>query len=937
MNKEILVDGIRQIIKNIGIENMTDGKRVIALFADLVPNGKTERNALKHTYDSGAMRIIVSLDGNSKNYEHIVLKAVEVLHDHAFMDKQVAKQIVESIMTAIYPGYMHVDNEETKLETKKHILASSQKEEMYDVFICCKETDANGQRTPDSVIANDIYCQLTSEGLKVFYAAITLDGKLGSAYEPIILAAINTAKVMLVIGTKPEHFKAPLVKNEWSKYLEIVKKNRSKFLIPCYRDMDAYDLPMEFAYLQARNMDMIGFISDLIRSVKKILNKNEPAPTVVKETTTNANTTNLAFDQIKPKNKPQDSSATAEKKPSFVVVDNVTGQPIDMSQYVIPISDSTIQNLQRIKNDVADSVKNDIEKALEFIIQEDGTYGVKAKVRKRDFDVVYEGPPNIIIPETYRGKPVTTLEKNAFEGCQGVKSIVIPSSIHTVKVLAFDNLKMSLLRLETHNRHFRIEGNCFIENESERLIHGDETSHIPHGIKIIGEWAFAQCYDLKNIQLPNSIVSIENNAFYSCTRLNNLVIPDGVKRIGRSAFYGCHRLVDITLPDSIVEIGTMAFDNLHQLNVRSLPRKLEYLGSFVFSYYSWKAINIPDTLKKFDEPGFHGEDFLKLRISNTNPYYEIKNLCLLEKQTGRLIGNGNNQSIDIPDGVTVIGNSAFTYQTDLQSVYIPQSVKKIEDGAFKNSIVSTIIYGGSLEEWVKISANIPELSNVPVDCMLKEDRRNEKLFDFEKHEGKEYSEDFLSYRVFEYYAISLKQGIDCPSKITIPLRFKGLKVAKIKYAAFKNCTALESVEIPEGIDTIESYAFYGCINLSSISIAPSVRSIGSLAFSKCEKLVQVVLPSNLTKVDVGLFGDCVNLYSVTIPRSVTSIESCALWGCKRIKKIIYYGTKNDWKRIQRAKSKIVKLNRLCLLHSWKAHSGKFIVSCTDKKVSKSRA
>ena len=178
---------------------------------------------------------------------------------------------------------------------QKDILALAQKEETYDVFICYKETDANGQRTHDSVIANDIYYQLTQEGFKVFYAAITLEGKLGSAYEPIIFAALNSAKVMLAIGTKPEYFNAVWVKNEWSRFLKIIKKDRSKLLIPCYRDMDAYELPDEFAHLQAQDMAKIGFINDVVRGIKKVIVKNEPkATTVVKETVVMNSTSNFA-------------------------------------------------------------------------------------------------------------------------------------------------------------------------------------------------------------------------------------------------------------------------------------------------------------------------------------------------------------------------------------------------------------------------------------------------------------------------------------------------------------------------------------------------------------------------------------------------------------------------------------------------------------------
>ena len=178
---------------------------------------------------------------------------------------------------------------------QKDILALAQKEETYDVFICYKENDANGHRTQDSVIANDIYYQLTEEGFKVFYAAITLEGKLGSAYEPIIFAALNSAKVMLSIGTKPEYFNAVWVKNEWSRFLKIIQKDRSKLLIPCYRDMDAYELPEEFAHLQAQDMAKIGFINDLVRGIKKVIKKDEPkSTTIVKETVVANTNTNIA-------------------------------------------------------------------------------------------------------------------------------------------------------------------------------------------------------------------------------------------------------------------------------------------------------------------------------------------------------------------------------------------------------------------------------------------------------------------------------------------------------------------------------------------------------------------------------------------------------------------------------------------------------------------
>lgn len=177
---------------------------------------------------------------------------------------------------------------------QKDILSIVHKEKPFDVFICYKETDETGRRTQDSVIANDIYYQLTQEGFKVFYAAITLEDKLGSAYEPCIFAALNSAKVMLSIGTKPEYFNAVWVKNEWSRFLKIMKKDRSKVLIPCYKDMDAYELPEEFAHLQAQDMSKIGFINDVVRGIKKVLSASKPKETKKETVVVNTNSATTA-------------------------------------------------------------------------------------------------------------------------------------------------------------------------------------------------------------------------------------------------------------------------------------------------------------------------------------------------------------------------------------------------------------------------------------------------------------------------------------------------------------------------------------------------------------------------------------------------------------------------------------------------------------------
>ena len=161
-------------------------------------------------------------------------------------------------------------------DIQKNILDISRKEEPFDVFICYKETDKDGRRTHDSVYATELYHELTREGFKVFFSRITLEDKLGTAYEPYIFSALNSSKVMVVIGTRAEYFNAVWVKNEWSRFLTLMKNGERKTLIPAYRDMDPYDLPQEFSHLQALDMNKLGFMPDLVRGIKKIIGYERP-------------------------------------------------------------------------------------------------------------------------------------------------------------------------------------------------------------------------------------------------------------------------------------------------------------------------------------------------------------------------------------------------------------------------------------------------------------------------------------------------------------------------------------------------------------------------------------------------------------------------------------------------------------------------------------
>ncbi len=160
---------------------------------------------------------------------------------------------------------------------QKEILSIVSSEKPYDVFICYKETAEEGGRTEDSVLAQDIYDNLTAKGLKVFFSRITLEDKLGQEYEPYIYAALSSAKVMLAVGTKFEYYDAVWVKNEWMRFLSMMKTEKGKTLIPCYKELDAYDMPKEFKNLQGQDLSKIGWLQDLTRGVLKLCGKAESA------------------------------------------------------------------------------------------------------------------------------------------------------------------------------------------------------------------------------------------------------------------------------------------------------------------------------------------------------------------------------------------------------------------------------------------------------------------------------------------------------------------------------------------------------------------------------------------------------------------------------------------------------------------------------------
>ena len=173
------------------------------------------------------------------------------------------------------------EKEATEIDRiQKRILDIVRTEKPYDIFICYKETDDTTKiRTEDSSTAQDIYTELIKEGYRVFYSRISLRDKAGSEYEPYIYAALSSAKVMLVLGSKAEYFTATWLKNEWSRYLNMLQ-NGNKTIIPCFEKISADKMPKELKRFEALDMSSKLFFTDLLKNIERLLPKQTAVQSV---------------------------------------------------------------------------------------------------------------------------------------------------------------------------------------------------------------------------------------------------------------------------------------------------------------------------------------------------------------------------------------------------------------------------------------------------------------------------------------------------------------------------------------------------------------------------------------------------------------------------------------------------------------------------------
>ena len=230
---------------------------------------------------------------------------------------------------------------------------------------------------------------------------------------------------------------------------------------------------------------------------------------------------------------------------------------------------------------------------------------------------------------------------------------------------------------------------------------------IPDSVKSIGGEAFADCTGLTSINIPNSVKSIGYCAFVGCTALTSIKLPDGMKSIEEGLFGECRNLTSVNIPDGVTNIKSLAFEKCTSLTSVNIPDGVTNIGKSAFSgCTSLTSVNIGKGVKNIESYAFKNCSNLNTLNLNCTEVCDWFRDILLQVTSVTLGDNVKNISysvftdsgitaINIPDGVTSIGEWAFLACTKLKSVYIGKGVTSIGNEVFYDchSLTSVTSYG----------------------------------------------------------------------------------------------------------------------------------------------------------------------------------------------------------------------------------------------------
>ncbi len=478
---------------------------------------------------------------------------------------------------------------------------------------------------------------------------------------------------------------------------------------------------------------------------------------------------------------------------------------------------------------------------------------------------------------------VVEMGGSVFALCSNLEKVILPDSIEIIGGNAFSTCR-KLIEVDLPDKLTVIRANIF--NNCSSLTH----ITIPDGVTIIEEGAFKFCSNLQSVIIPDSVVSIENKAFASCPMLTEVTMGNGVKTIGENAFSNCTKLRSIHIPESVetMYVNSFTFDNDNN-------RLLVYEGSYAHNFalennlnYSVLGVDEQSEVIMVDGIAYRivdGEaiaiwrrgtitDVVIPETVNDCPVVEIKNVFVNCRSlqsieipnTVRKIGNNafkncsNLTSITIPESVTSIGDYAF-YGTGLTDITIPENVISIGNHAFASchSLVNLTINANitSIEEYT--FANAIVLLNVTIPATVK----NIDKFAFVN------CRRLVSLDLSNVETIGEKAFYNCDSLTTIAIPDTVTSIGK---EAFAESDKLVAITIPGSVANIGQSAFAGCNRLKNVVISEGVTQIGYNAFAECPVLTEVAIPETVTNIRAGAFADCGKLQTVIMPESVISIE-----------------------------------------------------------------
>ena len=366
-------------------------------------------------------------------------------------------------------------------------------------------------------------------------------------------------------------------------------------------------------------------------------------------------------------------------------------------------------------------------------------------------------------------------------------------------------------------------------------------------VTAIGDNAFNSCLDLQIVTLPKGLQSIGYRAFFGCRALQSVTFPEGLQSIGNQAFYYCSALESITLPEGLQTIGREAFYGCNALQSIILPQGLQSIGTATFgSCTALQSITFPEGLQSIDEWAFLSCSAL--------------------------------QSVTFPEGLRSIGGNAFT-SCPLKDITCHAATPPIiEDYTFNYDTYGTAVL--TVPEGAEATYRAAEHWAWFYDSMAEnqEDGQGTAAVYAERTitaahipatvniDGTDYPVTAIGDNAFSY--CDALQSIDLP---------EGLQT--IGYRAFSYCDALQSVTFPDGLQTIGGVAFFTCTALQSIILPQGLQSIGYNAFSYCDALQSITLPEGLQTIGNQAFYGCSALQSVTLPDGLQSIDLSAFSKC----------------------------------------------------------